>query len=278
MTKDNDQNNLDYLGVQNAGTIFWNLSSVQLYEHAVRNCEGELSSDGPLVVLTGQHTGRSARDKFVVCDENTEDEVWWGVVNTPYAPDQFDPLFDRLLGHLEGKNLYVQDCFVGADLDYRLPIRVISELAWHNLFARTMFIEATEEEVVNHKAEFTVITVPSFTADVERDGTRSETFIVVNFTRRLILIGGTTYAGETKKSIFSVMNYLMPLRGVLPMHASANIGSDGTSAIFFGLSGTGKTTLSADPARTLIGDDEHGWSNNGLFNFEGGCYAKVINL
>jgi len=278
MTKNKELNNLDYLGVRNAGTIFWNLSSVQLYEHAVRNCEGELSNDGPLVVLTGQHTGRSARDKFVVCDENTQEEVWWGAVNTPYTPDQFDPLFDRLLAYLEGKKLYVQDCFVGADLDYRLPIRVISELAWHNLFARTMFLEASEEEVVNHKAEFTVITVPSFMAEVERDGTRSETFIVVNFTRRLILIGGTTYAGETKKSIFSVMNYLMPLRGVLPMHASVNIGPDGASAIFFGLSGTGKTTLSADPARTLIGDDEHGWSNNGLFNFEGGCYAKVINL
>ena len=278
MTKSNRQNDLDYLGVRNSGTIFWNLSSTQLYEHAVRNREGELSRDGSLVVLTGQHTGRSARDKFVVCDENTQDKIWWGPVNTPYQPDQFDALFDRLLRSLEGKDLYVQDCFVGANLDYRLPIRVISELAWHNLFARTMFIEATNEEVVNHKAEFTVITVPSFTAEIEQDGTRSETFIMVNFTRRLILIGGTTYAGETKKSIFSVMNYLMPLSGVLPMHASVNIGADGVSAIFFGLSGTGKTTLSADPTRTLIGDDEHGWSDNGLFNFEGGCYAKVINL
>ena len=199
-------------------------------------------------------------------------------MNSPYEPDQFEALFGRLLSFVEGRDLYVQDCFVGADQNHRLPIRVVSELAWHNLFARTMFIEANRDEIFNHDPQFTVITVPSFSADIELDGTRSETFIIVNFTRRLIIIGGTTYAGETKKSIFSVMNYLMPFRGVLPMHASVNIGPDGSSAIFFGLSGTGKTTLSADPNRALIGDDEHGWSDNGLFNFEGGCYAKVINL
>ena len=278
MTANNGRVGLDTYGLGNAGEVFWNLSSAQLYEHAIRNGEGSVCKDGPLVVLTGQHTGRSARDKFVVCDETTKDDVWWGEVNAPYQPDQFDALYERLCGYLEGKNLYVQDCFVGADPDYRLSVRVISELAWHNLFARTMFIETSDEECAVHQPEFTVITVPSFTADPDTDGTRSETFIVVNFSKRLVIIGGTTYAGETKKSIFSVMNYLMPFQGVLPMHASANIAPDGTSAIFFGLSGTGKTTLSADPARTLIGDDEHGWSDNGLFNFEGGCYAKVINL
>jgi phosphoenolpyruvate carboxykinase (ATP) len=278
MTVNNGRAGLDTHGLRNAGQVFWNLSSAQLYEHAIRNGEGGMCKDGPLVVLTGQHTGRSARDKFVVCDDATKDEVWWGEVNAPYQPDQFDALYERLCGYLEGKNLYVQDCFVGADPDYRLPVRVISELAWHNLFARTMFIEASDKECAVHNPQFTVITVPSFNADPDADGTRSETFIVVNFSKRLVIIGGTTYAGETKKSIFSVMNYLMPFQGVLPMHASANIAPDGTSAIFFGLSGTGKTTLSADPARTLIGDDEHGWSDNGLFNFEGGCYAKVINL
>ena len=278
MTANNGPVGLDSHGLRNVGEVFWNLSSAQLYEHAVRNGEGGVCRDGPLVVLTGQHTGRSARDKFVVCDEATKDKVWWGEVNAPYQPAQFDALYERLCGYLEGKNLYVQDCFVGADLDYRLPVRVISELAWHNLFARTMFIEASDEECAVHQPQFTVITVPSFTANPDIDGTRSETFIVVNFSKRMVIIGGTTYAGETKISIFSVMNYLMPFQGVLPMHASANIAPDGTSAIFFGLSGTGKTTLSADPARTLIGDDEHGWSDNGLFNFEGGCYAKVINL
>ncbi|MEE3282258.1 MAG: phosphoenolpyruvate carboxykinase, partial [Pseudomonadota bacterium] len=264
--------------LRNAGEVFWNLSSAQLYEHAIRNGEGSMCKDGPLVVLTGQHTGRSARDKFVVCDDATKDEVWWGEVNAPYQPDQFDALYERLCRYLEGKNLYVQDCFVGADLDYRLPVRVISELAWHNLFARTMFIEASDEECAVHNPQFTVITVPSFTADPDTDGTRSETFIVLNFARRLVIIGGTSYAGETKKSIFSVMNYLMPHKDVLPMHASANIGPSGDTTIFFGLSGTGKTTLSADASRTLIGDDEHGWSGGGIFNFEGGCYAKVINL
>ena len=278
MGTNNKSDSLDYLGIQNSGTVFWNLSSVELCEHALRNNEGKLSIDGSLVVLTGQHTGRSAGDKFVVYDSETKDKVWWGPVNSPYEPEQFEALYSRLLRYVEDRDLYVQDCFVGADPSYRLPIRVVSELAWHNLFARTMFIEANKDETLNHEPQFTVITIPSFSADIKLDGTRSATFIIVNFTRRLIIIGGTTYAGETKKSIFSVMNYLMPMRGVLPMHASANIASDGSSAIFFGLSGTGKTTLSADPNRALIGDDEHGWSDNGLFNFEGGCYAKVINL
>jgi phosphoenolpyruvate carboxykinase (ATP) len=278
MVENNIQSDLSKLGLKNSGEVFRNLSSAQLYEHAIRNGEGSISCNGALVVLTGQHTGRSAQDKFVVCDERTQDEIWWGAVNVPYQPEQFDAIFERLCTYLEGKNLYVQDCIVGADDDYRLPIRVISELAWHNLFARTVFRRASEQEKEDRQLEFTVITVPSFVAEIEIDGTRSETFILIDFSRRLILIGGTTYAGETKKSIFTVMNYLMPKRGVLPMHASVNIGPDGSSAIFFGLSGTGKTTLSADPGRALVGDDEHGWSDNGLFNFEGGCYAKVINL
>jgi len=269
---------LEVAGLLNIREVFWNLSPAQLYEHAIRNGEGVLCVDGPLVVLTGQHTGRSAQDKFVVCDKTTEEEVWWGAVNAPQQPNKFDGLYKRLCRYLEGKRLYVQDCFVGADPEYRLPVRVISELAWHNLFAHTMFIEPSGSETGAHNPEFTVITVPSFTANPEVDGTRSETFIVVNFAKRIVIIGGTTYAGETKKSLFSVMNFMMPFRGVLPMHASANIGPGGDTAIFFGLSGTGKTTLSADPMRTLIGDDEHGWSDNGIFNFEGGCYAKVINL
>ncbi|MBO67962.1 MAG: phosphoenolpyruvate carboxykinase (ATP) [Acidiferrobacteraceae bacterium] len=269
---------LEAAGLRNIGEVFWNLSTAQLYEHAIRNGEGVLCGDGPLVVLTGQHTGRSAQDKFVVCDKTTEEEVWWGAVNSPQQPDKFERLYERLCSYLEGKNLYVRDCFVGADPKYQLPVRVISELAWHNLFAHTMFIEPSSSETGINDPEFTVITVPSFTADPTIDGTRSETFIVVNFSKRIVIIGGTTYAGETKKSLFSVMNFMMPFRDVLPMHASANIGPKGDTAIFFGLSGTGKTTLSADPLRTLIGDDEHGWSDNGIFNFEGGCYAKVINL
>ncbi len=278
MTSNHNRVGLDAYGLKNTGEIFWNLSTAQLVEHAIRNNEGSLCSDGPLVVLTGQHTGRSAQDKFVVCDETTQDEVWWGPVNTPYQPEQFASLYKRLCEYLEGKTLYVQDCHVGADEDHRLAVRVISELAWHNLFARTMFIESADRDHSARKSEFTVITVPSFTADPKTDNTRTETFIVVNLAKKLVIIGGTTYAGETKKSIFSVMNYLMPFESVLPMHASVNVAPNGSSTIFFGLSGTGKTTLSADPERALVGDDEHGWSDNGLFNFEGGCYAKVINL
>ena len=278
MTSSNVPAGLETHGLRDPGKVCWNLSAAALYEHAIHNDEGSVSSDGPLVVQTGQHTGRSAGDKFIVCDETTEGEVWWGEVNAPYSPKQFDELHEQMCNYLKGKDLYIQDCFVGADPDYRLPIRIISELAWHNLFARNMFLEASVEEHASHQPQFTVITAPGFTANPETDGTHSETFIIINFSRRLVIIGGTTYAGETKKAIFSVMNYLMPFRGVLPMHASANIGPDGATAIFFGLSGTGKTTLSADPERTLIGDDEHGWSDNGIFNFEGGCYAKVINL
>ncbi len=269
---------LENHGLRNLGTVHWNLSTPTLIEHALKRQEGKVSKDGALVVCTGQHTGRSANDKFVVLDETTEDDIWWGKVNAPYEPTRFDALFERMMTHLEGSELYVQDRYVGADPEHRLPVRIVNELAWHSIFARNMFVEASDEQKVVNEPQFTVINAPSFTADPKTDATRSETFIVLNFARRLVIIGGTSYAGETKKSIFSVMNYLMPYKDVLPMHASANIGPSGDTTIFFGLSGTGKTTLSADASRMLIGDDEHGWSGRGIFNFEGGCYAKVINL
>ncbi|MBS1270702.1 MAG: Phosphoenolpyruvate carboxykinase (ATP) [Gammaproteobacteria bacterium] len=272
------EHGLEHHGLRNLKSVYWNLATGALTEHAIRCEEGRLSEHGALVVNTGKHTGRSARDKFVVKDSSTADKVWWGPINVPFKPDQFDRLHRDLCEYLENRTVYVRDCFAGADLDYRLPIRVVNEFAWHNIFAANMFLEAGDDELVRHVPEFTVINAPGFEADPAEHGTNSGTFIVVNFTKQLVLIGGTSYAGETKKSIFSVMNYLLPRKGVLPMHSSANIGSEGETTIFFGLSGTGKTTLSADASRVLIGDDEHGWSDNGVFNFEGGCYAKVINL
>ena len=272
------QYGLENHGLTDLGDVYWTLPTAALYEQALKRDEGMLSSHGPLVVRTGTHTGRSANDKFVVRDENTENELWWGKVNVPYEPAKFDALHQKLCDYLKGRDVFVQDCFAGADPEYRLPVRVVNELAWHNLFTRNMFIRATPEERARHIPEFTVINAPNFTADPAVDGTNSGTFICVNFSKRLVIIGGTSYAGETKKSIFSILNYLLPQKGVFPMHSSANIGPDGVTALFFGLSGTGKTTLSADAARKLIGDDEHGWSKNGLFNFEGGCYAKTINL
>jgi phosphoenolpyruvate carboxykinase (ATP) len=266
-------------GIKNAGHIYWNLTSGELYEHAVKRGEGLIAHMGPLAVNTGQHTGRSPNDKFLVREPSCEKHVWWGKVNRPFEQKNFDRLLNKVLSHLQGKDVYVQDCFAGADPNYRIPIRIITEYAWHSLFARNMFVRPDwERQASRHIPEFTVINVPNCLADPETDGTNSPTFILMNFGRRLILIGGTSYAGETKKSIFTLLNYLLPLRGVLSMHCSANIGAGGDTAIFFGLSGTGKTTLSADPERKLIGDDEHGWSDSGVFNFEGGCYAKVINL
>jgi phosphoenolpyruvate carboxykinase (ATP) len=229
-------------------------------------------------VRTGQHTGRAPNDKFIVREPSSADKIWWGKVNRAMEPDNFEALRRRLLAYLQGKDLFVQDCFAGADPAYRLPIRIITETAWHSLFARDMFIQARPEQLVTHVPQFTVLHAPNFHAIAELDGTRSEVFVAINFGQRLVLIGGTQYAGEIKKSIFTVLNYLLPQQHVLSMHCSANIGASGDAAIFFGLSGTGKTTLSADPARTLIGDDEHGWSDRGVFNFEGGCYAKVIRL
>jgi phosphoenolpyruvate carboxykinase (ATP) len=248
-----------------------------LYEHALRKGEGELGADGQFIAETGEHTGRSPKDKFFVREPGSETHIDWGDTNKPIEAAKFDALFDRVTAWLSEREIYSLDCFVGADPHYRLPVRVISQYAWHSLFARNLFI--TPEDVpADFSPEFTVIDAAEFVADPARDGTRSGTFILVNMARKIVLIGGTRYAGEIKKSVFTIMNYLMPLRDVLPMHCSANVGQDGTSAIFFGLSGTGKTTLSADSKRPLVGDDEHGWSADGVFNFEGGCYAKVINL
>jgi phosphoenolpyruvate carboxykinase (ATP) len=269
---------LEDQGIYNVGAIYWNLSTPLLYEEAIRRREGRVAHLGPLVVRTGQHTGRSPNDKFIVKEDSSSEKVWWGKVNRPMEPAKFETLHRRMLAYLQGRDLFVQDCFAGADHQYRLPIRIITETAWHSLFSRDMFIQATAEELETHLPEITVIDAPSFHAIPEVDGTRSEVFIVINFAERLVLIGGTQYAGEIKKSIFTVMNCLLPQKNVLSMHCSANIGPKSDVAVFFGLSGTGKTTLSADPARSLIGDDEHGWSDRGVFNFEGGCYAKVINL
>lgn len=269
---------LEDLGIHYASTVWWNLGTPALYEQVARRNEGQISHLGPLVVRTGQHTGRAPNDKFVVQEPGSAEKVWWGSVNRPFEPEKFEQLYRRVLAYLQGKDLFVQDCFAGADPEYRLPIRVITETAWHNLFARNMFIQGTPEELARNSPQFTVMNVPNFHADPEIDGTNSSVFIILNFARRLVLIGGTQYAGEIKKSIFTLLNYLLPQQGVLSMHASANVGPNGDAAVFFGLSGTGKTTLSADPARTLIGDDEHGWSDTGVFNFEGGCYAKVIRL
>jgi phosphoenolpyruvate carboxykinase (ATP) len=272
------QHGLDNHGLYNLGGIYWNLSTPELYEQSIKRREGSISHLGPLVVRTGHHTGRSANDKFIVDEAETHDQIWWGTINKPIPEQNFDILHQRMASYLQMKDVYVQDCYAGADSEYRLPIRIITEYAWHNLFARNLFIQGSQEELENHVPAFTVINSPRFHAIPAHDHTRSETFILVNFHQKLVLIGGTSYAGEIKKSIFSVMNYLLPGRGVLPMHCSANIGPDGKTALFFGLSGTGKTTLSADASRTLIGDDEHGWSDNGIFNFEGGCYAKMIKL
>jgi phosphoenolpyruvate carboxykinase (ATP) len=228
-------------------------------------------------VDTGEHTGRAAKDKAIVREPSSEDKVFWGDVNKDFPQEKFNALKERMMADARGRELFVQDTYVGADANYRLPVRIITELAWHSLFARTMFI-SDRSVTTPHRPEFTVINFPSFQADPARDGTRSKTFILLDFSQRLVLIGGTSYAGETKKSVFTLMNYLLPQRGVMSMHCSANVGADGDVAIFFGLSGTGKTTLSADPERRLVGDDEHGWSDNGVFNFEGGCYAKVIKL
>ena len=268
---------LDNYGIREPARVYWNLTTPELYEEIARRNEGLLSDNGALLVDTGEHTGRAAKDKAIVRESSSEDKVFWGDVNKDFPQDKFNALKERMMAHANGRDLFVQDTFVGADNKFRLPIRVINELAWHSLFARTMFI-SNENESAPHQPDFTIINLPSFQANPQRDGTRSPTFILMDFSQKLVLIGGTSYAGETKKSAFTLMNYLLPQRGVMSMHCSANIGSEGDVAIFFGLSGTGKTTLSADPERRLIGDDEHGWSDDGVFNFEGGCYAKVIKL
>jgi len=258
--------------------VHFNLHAPALVECAVRRGEVRLDARGAVVGYTAPHTGRSPKDKFIVRDEITRDTVEWGAVNQPVEPEIFDALYNRVIDYLHGRELFVQDLYSGADHAYRLPIRVINQFAWHSLFVRQLFIRPSGEEIASHTPEFTVLAVPEFHADPKRDGTNSDAFILLNFARRMVLIGGTSYAGEMKKCIFSVMNFLLPPRNVLPMHCSANVGHDGVTALFFGLSGTGKTTLSADPSRRLIGDDEHGWSVEGVFNFEGGCYAKCIRL
>ncbi|MGI6125747.1 MAG: phosphoenolpyruvate carboxykinase (ATP), partial [Planifilum sp.] len=255
-----------------------NLPVPALVEAALARGEAILTREGALRAVTGKYTGRSPKDKFLVDEPSVRGKIDWGPVNQPMDPEVFDRLYQRVMDYMEQRQPFIFDGFAGADPKHRLPIRVINELAWHNLFIRQLLIRPTEEELAEHQPELTLIVAPGFQADPERDGTRSETFIAVSLERGLILIGGTYYAGEMKKSIFSVMNYLLPEKGVLPMHCSANIGKSGDVALFFGLSGTGKTTLSADPERRLIGDDEHGWSDRGIFNIEGGCYAKCIGL
>jgi phosphoenolpyruvate carboxykinase (ATP) len=269
---------LENHGLTNLGEVFWNLPTPRLYEKIMIRGEGRLSHLGPIAVRSGHHTGRSADDKFIVRESSSQKDIWWSKINPPLAEKYFEQLHQRMALHLQTYDIFVQDCFVGADPEYRLPIRIITQYAWHSLFARNMFIQATPKELATHIPEFTVINVPRFHASPNLDGTNSETFIIINFKKRLVLIGGTSYAGEIKKAVFTVMNYLMPKQGVLSMHCSASSGRDEETALFFGLSGTGKTTLSADASRTLIGDDEHGWSDEGVFNFEGGCYAKLISL
>lgn len=268
------------LGLHQLEQVYWNLTTAQLYEMAIRRREGHVAHRGALVTRTGSFTGRAPNDKFIVDEPSSRDKVWWGKVNRPFTEAAFERLYQRACRFLEGKEVFVQDLLAGADPSYELPIRVITQDAWHALFARNMFIRPSNfgRTLAPDEPQFTVLHVPHLHAMPSQDETHSEAFILVHLGRRLVLIGGTHYAGEIKKSIFSVMNYLLPQRGVLSMHSSANIGETGDVAVLFGLSGTGKTTLSADPKRRLIGDDEHAWGDHGVFNLEGGCYAKVINL
>ena len=277
MTSTHAHRTLRAPGFQNTYNINWNWTPARFYETAIRTGEAEIAKGGALVVKTGKHTGRSATDKFVVRDDETEGTVWWDG-NAEMTPAHFAALKQDFEAHMNGLTLYGQDTFGGADLDHRLPVEIITEFAWHGLFVHHLLRQPNAEELASFSPEYTIINLPSFRADPDRHGTRSETVIAVNMSEKLILIGGTSYAGETKKSVFSILNYHLPEKRVMPMHCSVNVDDNDNAAIFFGLSGTGKTTLSANPDRTLIGDDEHGWSENGLFNFEGGCYAKMIRL
>src|SRR5919202_2648004 len=265
-------------GISPGGRVFRQPTTAMLYMHALSARDGVLAEGGPLVVDTGIHTGRSPKDKFVVQEPGAEERIWWGDVNQPIAEESFEGLRDKVVAHLEGRDVYVVDAFAGADPAHRLAVRVITNHPYHALFAKTLFIETSTDELRGFQPDALVLHAPEVEADPEEDGTRSGTFVVLHPTRGEVLIGGTFYAGEIKKSIFTVMNDRLPLEGIFPMHCSANVGDDGRVAIFFGLSGTGKTTLSADPERLLIGDDEHGWGDSGVFNIEGGCYAKVIRL
>jgi phosphoenolpyruvate carboxykinase (ATP) len=273
--------NLSNHSISNLRLSYWNLATEALYEEAVFRNEGLTAAGGAFVVNTGKHTARSANDKFVVVEASSEKQVWWSQYHRPFAPEKFEILYDRMLGFLQGRDVFVQDVYAGADEKHRLPVRIVTELAWHSMFARNMFlVPQSLEEYKRFVPEFTIIAMPSFKGSPEVDNTASETFICLSFEKKLAIIGNTAYAGEIKKSVFTILNYLLPLEGILSMHCSANVDpSDADDvALFFGLSGTGKTTLSADPRRCLIGDDEHGWSDEGVFNFEGGCYAKVIGL
>ena len=267
------------MGLDQVGKTLWQLSPAALVEAAIRNGEGLLSDQGALVCHTGKFTGRTTQDKFIVQDEETQDTVWWGTANTPFDPDKFDALYQKVIQFLQGKRVYIRDAYASALPAYQLHLRVVNTQAWHNLFCNNLFLRPTQEALPNFLPDFTIIHVPAFQATPSIDGTKHANFTIINFSRKVILIGGTGYAGEIKKSVFTVLNYLLPQRHqVLPMHCAATVGQAGDTAIYFGLSGTGKTTLSADPHRRLIGDDEHGWYEKGIFNFEGGCYAKTINL
>ncbi|NHZ85988.1 MAG: phosphoenolpyruvate carboxykinase (ATP) [Planctomycetia bacterium] len=266
-------------GFKNLDTVYWNLSTPALYEEIVFRNEGHIVNQGPILVKTGKHTARAANDKFVVREDTTIDDIWWGDYNRPISPEKFHAILTRAQSYLQGEELFIQDCYAGNDPNYRLPVRIITEKAWHSLFARNMLITTNNQDELKHFIpEFTVISLPGFNVDPKIDGTNSSTTIVLNFEDRIAIIANSLYGGEIKKSVFTVLNFLLTFRNVLPMHCSANIGKKDDAALFFGLSGTGKTTLSADPNRFLIGDDEHGWSADGIFNFEGGCYAKVIRL
>ncbi len=270
---------LNDLGVYNWQSIYWNLTTPQLVESALQRHEGQFAANGALIVTTGKRTGRSPKDRFLVEEETSKDQIGWGNVNVPISEARFERLLAKVLAYFQNKTLFAQDLFVGQHPAYHLPVRVVSEFAWAALFARTLFVRPQNAgELQNYQPEYTVLHAPLLLADPATDGTNSEVFVIINLKKKLVIIGGTQYGGEIKKSLFSIMNYLLPLKGVFPMHCSANVGAEGDTALFFGLSGTGKTSLSADPERRLIGDDEHGWGDEGIFNFEGGCYAKTIRL
>ena len=277
--KADNANLKESIGIDHTGDIYWNLSPAELVEETIINGLGQLTNTGALAIETGEFTGRSPQDRFIVCDEKTENTVWWGNINKKFDADKFDALFNRMKAYMNGRDLYVRDAYACAHDDYRLNLRVVAEMPWSNMFAYNMFLRPTEEEIKSFVPEWHVVAIPGFMADPAVDGTRQHNFAVINFTEKMIIIGGTGYTGVIKKGIFSVQNYILPHeKNVLSMHCSANVGNDGDTAVFFGLSGTGKTTLSSDPNRKLIGDDEHGWAGNTVFNFEGGCYAKTIDL
>ena len=270
---------LKSIGLNHVGDTFWNLSSAELVEDIIVLGQGVMTDSGAIAIETGEFTGRSPQDRFIVCDEKTENAVWWGDINKKFTPEKFDALYDRMKAYLTNRDLYVRDAYACADDDYRTNIRLVAEMPWSSMFANNMFLRPTDEEIENFEPDWHIVCAPEFMAEPEIDGTRQHNFAILNFTKKMIIIGGTGYTGEIKKGIFSVLNFILPHeKDVLSMHCSANVGKDGDTAVFFGLSGTGKTTLSSDENRRLIGDDEHGWSDNGVFNFEGGCYAKTIDL